>query len=119
KKRYQLEKTPIVWLTRKEVEGENCIHPNDLITKLQSTLNNFISEAEDGVILLDGLEYLVTQNDFEMVLKFIQAINDDLMVSSSRLITPIDSEALDPRDFHSLKKEMVEFKEKKVHIPVQ
>ena len=109
KKRYNLEKTPVVWLTRNEVEDVTCIHPNDLITKLQSTLINFIKEADDGVILLDGIEYLTAQNDFISVLKFIQAINDDLMASRSRLIVLMDSKAFDQREFHSLRKEMISY----------
>ncbi|MDY6964440.1 MAG: PAS domain S-box protein [Halobacteriota archaeon] len=106
KKRYHLEKTPVIWLTRNEVSEVACIHPDDLFTKLQSTLINFIKEANDSVILLDGLEYLVSQNDFATVLKFVQAINDYLMASTSRLIIPLDSKTLDPRGFHALKKEM-------------
>ncbi|MDY6964442.1 MAG: DUF835 domain-containing protein [Halobacteriota archaeon] len=112
KERYKLEKTPVIWLTRNEVTEVTCIHPTDLITKLQSTLVNFIKEANDGVVLMDGLEYLISQNDFSSVLKFVQAINDDLMMSKSRLIIPLDSNALDPQRFHGLKKEMVLFKGK-------
>jgi|GEM_PF-3409530 len=106
KKKYNLEKTPVIWLTRNEMDEMACIHPSDLFTKLQSTLINFIKDAKDGVILIDGLEYLISQNDFGMVLKFIQAINDDLMVSSSRLLIHLDSNSMEKRDFHSLKKEM-------------
>ncbi|MDY6931227.1 MAG: PAS domain S-box protein [Halobacteriota archaeon] len=106
KKEYGLLKTPVIWLTRNEMDGMTCIHPSDIFTKLQSTLINFIKDAKDGIILIDGLEYLVSQNDFEMVLKFIQAINDDLMVSSSRLLIHLDSNAMRKREFHSLKKEM-------------
>ncbi|MDY6865713.1 MAG: PAS domain S-box protein, partial [Halobacteriota archaeon] len=106
KKEYDLLKTPVIWLTRNEIDTMTCIHPSDIFTKLQSTLVNFIKDAKDGIILIDGLEYLISQNDFGMVLKFIQAINDDLMISSSRLLIHLDSNAVEKREFHSLKKEM-------------
>ena len=106
KRKYDLLKTPVIWLTRNEIDGMTCIHPSDIFTKLQSTLVNFIKDARDGIIFIDGLEYLISQNDFGMVLKFIQAINDDLMVSSSRLLINLDSNAMENREFHSLKKEM-------------
>ncbi|MDY6959184.1 MAG: DUF835 domain-containing protein, partial [Halobacteriota archaeon] len=106
KKEYGLLKTPVIWLTRNEIDTMTCIHPADIFTKLQSTLVNFIKDAKDGIVLIDGLEYLISQNDFGMVLKFIQAINDDLMISSSRLLIHLDSNAVEKREFHSLKKEM-------------
>lgn len=42
-------------------------------------------------------------------INYIELIHDDLMVSPSRLISPMDSNAFYPREFHSLKKEMILF----------
>ncbi|MDY6865087.1 MAG: DUF835 domain-containing protein [Halobacteriota archaeon] len=105
KRKYNLDKTPIVWLTKAENPEENCISPEDL-TKLDSTIKNFIKEANDGFVLMEGLEYLGVHNSFSSVLKFINSLSDAIACSSSRLLLLIDSEAFDTKDYHVLKSDM-------------
>ena len=101
---YHLEKTPHIWLTRNKVSDENCIGPDEL-TKLRKTLENFIEKAEHGILLFDGLEYLVAQNGFETVLKFTHSLNDVIMLRNSLAIWVMDPLALDTRELHILRKE--------------
>jgi PAS domain S-box-containing protein len=101
---YHLEKTPHIWLTRNKVPDENCIGPDEL-TKLRKTLENFIEKAENGIILFDGLEYLIAQNGFETVLKFTHSLNDVIMLHNSLAIWVVDPLALDTRELHILRKE--------------
>ncbi|MDY6931974.1 MAG: DUF835 domain-containing protein, partial [Halobacteriota archaeon] len=105
KAKYSLDKTPVVWLTKAENPEENCISPEDL-TKLDSTIKHFIKEANDGFVLLEGLEYLGVHNSFSSVLKLINSLNDAIACSSSRLLLLIDSEAFDSKDYHILKSDM-------------
>ena len=101
---YHLEKTPHIWLTRNKIPDENCIGPDEL-TKLRKTLENFIEKAEHGILLFDGLEYLVAQNGFETVLKFTHSLNDVIMLQNSLAIWVMDPLALDTRELHILRKE--------------
>lgn len=105
---YHLEKTPIIWLMGGEcIIGENCIKPDNL-SGLGSTISKFLAEAKDGVVLLDGIEYLLSRNGFESVLKFIQYMNDKVMQSNSRIILCLDSLSLENKQFHQLASEMLE-----------
>ena len=104
KRKYNLEKTPIVWLTKAESPKETCISPEDL-TKLDSTIKNFIKEANDGFVVLEGLEYLGVHNSFSSVLKLINSLSDAIACSSSRLLILIDSEAFDIKDYHILRRD--------------
>ena len=105
REKYQLEKTPDIWLTRNKIPEENCIGPDELV-KLYKTIENFVGQADDGVILFEAVEYLVIQNGFQPVLKFIQSLNDVIMVHPSRLIVVVDPLTLDVREMHILKRDM-------------
>ena len=105
REKYQLEKTPDIWLTRNKIPEENCIGPDELV-KLYKTIENFVGQADDGVILFEAVEYLVIQNGFQPVLKFIQSLNDVIMVHPSRLIVVVDPLTLDGREMHILKRDM-------------
>ncbi|MBD3387861.1 MAG: DUF835 domain-containing protein [Candidatus Altiarchaeales archaeon] len=103
RERYGVVKTPILWLT-KDKAFKDCIHPTSLID-LSHMVKDFISHDGKTVVLLDGLVYLISHNDFNDVLKIIQGLNDVVVQFDSRIIMPIDPEALTERQFHMLKTE--------------
>lgn len=104
REKYGLKKTPILWLSSLK-ERERNIDPTDIL-ELSHTIKEFIKRTDDGIVLLDGLEYLITQNGYREILQFIQALNDSIAVSNSRLIVPLDQSALDNQQLHLLKREM-------------
>jgi hypothetical protein len=104
REKYGLKKTPILWLSSLKGQEKN-IDPTDLI-ELSHTIREFIKRTDDGVVILDGLEYLVTQNNYKDVLQFIQSLNDSIAVSNSRLLVPLDPSTLDSQQLHLLKREM-------------
>ncbi|HMK45732.1 MAG TPA: PAS domain S-box protein, partial [Methanocella sp.] len=111
RERYGLEKTPVVWLTGNEgVLGEICLKPDNL-SGLSATVNKFIGEAKDGLILLDGLEYLMARNNYESLLKFVHFLNDRIMLNKCRVICCADFAAFEERQLHLLTTEMKMFGE--------
>jgi len=60
------------------------------MVELSHTIKEFIKKTGNGVVLLEGLEYLITQNDYRDVLKFVQSLSDSIAVSNSCLIVPVD-----------------------------
>lgn len=106
RERYNLEKTPILWLTQSmEVRGR--INPSDLI-ELSQTIREFVRRTKDSIILLDGIEYLITQNNFEEILRLIQSLNDMVSISSAIFIIPIDASTISTQQMHLLEREMSE-----------
>jgi len=61
-----------------------------------------------GVVLFEGIEFLVSQTDFKSVLNLFQRVNEAVLNSSARLIVALDPETLDPRELKLLTREMVE-----------
>lgn len=97
---YNLEKTPIIWLINEE--GENTIHPRD-IQGLFNTAKYFLQNAEKGVIILHGLEYLVLVNGFEKVFTMIVDLKKIAAEKRAILITMLVPGSLNDRDEAILK----------------
>ena len=106
RQKYGLENTPIYWLATRA--GEGVIAPTNLGI-LTQTMVKFTEAHESGVILLDGLEYLVSNNDFNKVLRAIDQVNDHISQSGSRLILPVDPRAFEPRELALLERNMERF----------
>ncbi len=104
KRKYKLSKTPILWLSRSEIE--NTLSPEDL-SKLNYIIGNFTKKSEESVILLDGLEYLITQTGFDTVLKYLYELKDTIVLSNSRLIIPLHRETLSAREYTILEREFI------------
>lgn len=83
---YGLKATPILWLT--EEKSDNAIAPSDL-HGLLVTIRAFLQKAERSVIMLHGLEYLVSVNGFKPVLRLIVRLDDLVVQNNGILIIPI------------------------------
>jgi hypothetical protein len=102
RKKYGLEKTPIVWLTSEASAGEQSVKS---IQELSILIGAFLQKAKKAVILLDGFEYIVTNNGFEPFIRFLQILNDRLQRSGGVLIAPLLEEALNPRELALVQRE--------------
>ena len=100
--KYGLKKTPVMWLST--IGTEEAIDPKDL-AKINHILNEFLKRAEDSVILLEGVEYLIIQNSFDKVIKALHSLNDYITIFGSRLLIPVNPKTLDERELSILEKE--------------
>jgi len=103
KGRFKLENASIYWLTDSLTDEMSVSPEPDL---LFAFISDFMEKNERSVILLDGLEYLITHANFEQVLRFVQGIKDKVGVHDSRLIIPINPRALSEKEMALLEKEM-------------
>lgn len=101
---YGLERTPILWLTR-VADSKDTLRPYP-VGKISETVQLFISAGKNTVVLLDGVEYLVMHNDFKTVLTSLQDLNEYIAQNDSILILPADAEAMEPRQFALLRRDL-------------
>ncbi len=99
---YNLVKTPILWLSRSEME--NVIGPDDL-SKLNYVVADFTRKSAESVVLLDGLEYLVMQTGFHTALHYIHQLKDVIVMNNSRLLIPLHKDTLSLKEYSILEKE--------------
>lgn len=103
RERYGLQKTPIVWLTDSPIDYEQTIN---MLTDLSILISTFTSKTKNGILLLDGLEYLVSRNGFQAVYQFIQQKRDNIAATNSRCIFVIDTETFEKKELALLRREL-------------
>ena len=92
---YNLNNASIVWLTH--VVGRDCIEP----TQTNLILNRIVSFTRDNspcVIMLDGIEYLINQNSFDVVIGFLNHVRDLIIIRNSVLVVALDPNTLDSKE---------------------
>ncbi|MCJ7607929.1 MAG: DUF835 domain-containing protein [Thermoplasmata archaeon] len=99
-----------LWLTKTEAGSSKkksleYVSPNNL-AHLASSVREFLLKSDGGAVVIEGLEYLNTQNDFKSVLKFIQLLNEQVVLDKGYLLIPVDDSTMDPRDFSLIEREM-------------
>lgn len=105
--KYQLERTPILWLST--IETGDSVDPKDL-AKINHLVNQFLKRATDSIVLLEGIEYLIIQNNFEKVIKALNSLNDYITISGSRLLVPVSPKTLSEKELSILEKEFRVYK---------
>jgi DNA-binding transcriptional ArsR family regulator len=115
----------IFWLSKST--GERNIGPTNL-EKLAHQLNRHVKGKPDdisgydedteakakaekesdkpSVAILEGLEYLVSNNDFKKVLRFIEALHETMLTTKALGILPINPSTMDKRELEMLEREM-------------
>ncbi len=112
---YNMKDVPIIWLTH--AKGENHVVPTN-IAQLNIAVKDFAENGVEGVIMLEGLEYLIDQNGFEFVLRFVESQTDILSTSECRLIMPFDALAVNEVELHRLERGVNVMNAKEVEVLV-
>jgi small GTP-binding protein len=105
KEEFQIKDVPIYWLSSGTHKQKNVVAPK-FLPQLNTILIDFIKKTENAVIILEGIEYLIEQNDFKTVLSLIHSLNDHIMGSNARVIIPIDPLILKEHEMHMLTRDL-------------
>jgi len=102
RKNFNLQVTPIIWLT--ESPGDMRIAPTSLAV-LTDTIIRFMENNPNSIVLIEGIEYIVTFNDFRKVLKQLDSMNETAWVTKGRLVVSVDPRAFDEREIAMLERD--------------
>lgn len=107
--RYLMEKgglddAKMVWLTDRESSAISTIPPS--LERIIYEIGDFLKTEKKGCLVLDGIEYLISSNSFDPVLRFIRRIIDDVSESKSVLMFTIGPYTLKPQEMKILEREM-------------
>jgi Na+/proline symporter len=103
--RYNIPPETVIWLTQKSEPGYRTVDPTNF-PRLSSMISDFLSKASYPVVLLEGLGYLITQSNYETVLRFIQSQRDEIALKDAIELVHIDPLSLDTKELHRLESEM-------------
>ncbi|HEV8595285.1 MAG TPA: DUF835 domain-containing protein [Thermoplasmata archaeon] len=89
-----------VWLTRQSEKEITCASPTDLVA-LTTAIHRHV-EGGNAAVVIEGLEYLASQNGFPAVLRFVQAIHEKVVSGDSYLLMSADPDAFKEADYRQL-----------------
>ena len=97
---------PVMWIAKstKAASGVLSLEPTRLM-KIHGTISDFIKANVGAVVLLDGLEYLITENGFSPVMKAIQLTNEEIAMNGAFLLVPVDPRTLETQQLGYLERE--------------
>ena len=98
---YEFDAESILWLTRRT--GKDHIDPTEL-SLVSLKMTRFVEESKRSVVLIEGLEYLITQNDFETVLRFVNHMHDYVLTHDCAIIVVVDPRVLSTKELALLER---------------
>src|SRR4030042_1285296 len=113
RKALNLGDAPVYWLTN--AMSEEAIGPKDL-ERLPLTIRHCLEGGGGQLVLIDSLEYLITNNKFVSVLRLIQTIRDIVAVHKAVCIVSLKSSTLEPSQLGSIQRELEVFSGDKTRI---
>ncbi|MDD1772160.1 MAG: DUF835 domain-containing protein [Methanomassiliicoccales archaeon] len=90
--RYHLTRTPIVWLA--EIPGPDRIDPTNLQT-LSHMATEFVGHGP-SIVAIEGIEYLIINNDLNKVVKMVGKVRDTIIDEGSIMLVSLDPRTLSP-----------------------
>jgi hypothetical protein len=104
KQRFQTGDGEYVWLTTNSVDDVVCASPT-AISLVHMKVVDFLKRVPNGVVALDGAEYLITNNTFETFLRFVHSLHDRLMLTEGVLLMALDPQSVTPRELSLLSRD--------------
>jgi hypothetical protein len=92
---FDLGDVQITWLTSQT--GDMCIDPTKL-SQIAHAVMEFFQKNTNAIVLIDGIETIITYNDFNKTLRMLEQINDFVMQYKGCLLIPIDPKAFDEKE---------------------
>jgi len=94
----------VVWLST--TLGKDYIDPHNL-NSLSNLIGNFLNDGPRAVILLDGIEYLMINNDFARILHFLEYVNEQIALRRAALILSVDERAFEAKELAYIERNTV------------
>jgi hypothetical protein len=104
REKYDVTKGEFIWMTTNTVGHDRCVNPTN-ISMLHMAIMDFLRATRRGIITLEGIEYLISNNGFDPILRLLHALNDKITVSDSILMVTMDEQTVAPREMRILEKD--------------
>jgi uncharacterized membrane protein YhaH (DUF805 family) len=104
REKYGLKRTPVIWLSSQP--GHDNVDPANL-SILEHTVIEFLKMGHDTVVAIDGLEYLISNNGPNRVLRMLYGLRDEILMNRSRMIVTMDPGILDTRDLAFFERDFI------------
>ena len=101
---FGLEDGRVVWLA--EVPADDVLRPTAIVN-LSKAIEVFLDEhPQGGVVLLDGLEFLILRNGYDPVLLFVEHLRDLVVRSRGIVLIPLSPATLDRKEVARVERDL-------------
>src|SRR5207247_1181953 len=79
--RYPIEGAGFIWLS-KSAGGpakDMAVAEPCALVDIASAISDFASDGGNAAVLLEGLEYMISQNGFPSIMRFLQKVNEKIV----------------------------------------
>jgi len=104
RERFSLESVRVLWLTDREESKEETIPP--ALERIVYEIEGFMSKHPEGSVMLDGLEYLVSNNSFDAVLRFVRRLVDTVSEGHHVFLISLGPATVKEQELKMLEREM-------------
>ena len=101
---YGLNDVEYRWITTSDTDDKRAIPVS--LEHIRRDIRAYIEKHNEGVVLLDGIELLVSRLGFENVQRFLHVIKDELPETLARLIISIHPKAIDEQRLTLMRREV-------------
>ena len=101
---YDVGEAQMLWLTDREGDPENRITPG--LEKIIYKIEDFLNSPGKSILLIDGLDYLISNNSFDAVLRFLRRLIDEISESDTVFLMSLTPETIDEQGLKILEREM-------------
>src|SRR5213593_1853918 len=88
------------------VRKDMAIAEPTALVDIASAISEFASDGGNAAVLLEGLEYLISQNGFPSVMRFLQKVNEKIVINDSYLLISANPAAMKEQEYTVLAKEV-------------
>ncbi len=94
----------ILWLTDKDSSNEKTIPPS--LEMIVHTIQGFMEGEGTSMVVLDGIQYLISNTNFDSVLRFLRSLIDEISETDCILALSLSPETLLQQEVSILEREM-------------
>ena len=104
REKFGLDGGRILWLADAPADG--VLRPTAIVN-LSKAIEGFLEEHPDGgVVLLDGLEYLILRNGYDATLMFVEHLSEFVVRGRGILLLPLSPETLDRKEVARVERDL-------------
>jgi hypothetical protein len=105
--RYPIEDAGFIWLSKSSgtTKGMAVAEPGALVD-IASAISDFAEDGGNAAVLLEGLEYMISQNGFASIMRFLQKVNEKITLNDSYLLISANPAAMKEQEYRLLAKEV-------------
>ena len=94
----------VLWLTDREGSREETIAP--ALERIVYEIEGYMSKHPRGAVMLDGVEYLVSNNSFDAVLRFVRRLVDTVSEGHFTFLISLGPATVKEQELKMLEREM-------------